>query len=83
MKPVFGMLLVGGGVFLMIALFNGWINLSGTGTGTGLGSILPGDWGVPPQTSDPKKPGYVPPVNTKCPSGQVYNTKTGRCIPRQ
>ena len=35
---------------------------------------------TPPQTSNPKGPGYVPPVNNKCPAGQVWDPKTGQCL---
>lgn len=77
-----GLLVLGAGAFLgVIAIRGTWRQMfpflvSGSNTGGILGS-------TPPQTTDPSKPGYVPPVNSKCPSGQVYNTRTGTCIPMQ
>jgi hypothetical protein len=88
MKAAFGILLAGGGLFLLVMLFNGTLSsplgFIGGDTKTGgvfAGTPFQGAFGTtPPQTSNSNAPGYVPPINSKCPKGKVWNTKTGACI---
>ncbi len=76
MKGVFGILLVGGGVFLMIALFNGTlkfpigqVNLLGLGTSGGSMGSLPANFQQPSNIKAGAAVGTA--VNGKCPSGFI------------
>lgn len=84
MKGVLGLGLVGGGVFLLVSLFNGTLKFPIGGVNMGNSSNpFSGILGsTPPQTSSPNTPGYVPPINNTCKNGYVLDTKTGQCIPR-
>jgi hypothetical protein len=86
MKPVFGMLLVGGGMFLLVALFNGTLKvpfgmiggtnktgLLGTGILANAPANLPGN--QPIQTVKPN------PNTLACPSGSIaYRASGGNII---
>ena len=79
MRPVFGMLLIGGGTFLLIALFNGWIQLPGVSgtTGGGLGGFIQQQ--LNPSTPPSLQQGVQPQPGNKCPAGMQYNPDTGKC----
>lgn len=75
MKPVFGLLLIGGGIMLMYGLFTGKINFPGYGSGSGgvvnpngpLGTPTPVNKSKPVQVNVPEGQN---PVNASCPKGQ-------------
>jgi hypothetical protein len=82
MKAATGILLVGGGVFLLIALFNGTLhfplgNVNPSGSSNPLGNFFnEGQMGPLPAGGAASKPGLSPvgtAINNKCPSGFINN----------
>jgi hypothetical protein len=83
MKPQ-GAIVLAIGLFIAVIAIRGsyktmfpslFANLGNTGSGNG--NILTN----PPQSTDPSKPGYVPPVSPfNCPPGQTYYYKMGKCV---